>query len=130
MTIFGTAGDAFRRAPFFHVGNEPLGRAANVVRIHRVRADTGELRAAHRVRRSALRDGDDSSDCPSAQPARSKRERFVETVVQLIPGAGPNEFGDNLLVESRRSTAKQRANILRSRGDESLITNGALDQSI
>ena len=110
MASFGLPGEPFRREPFVQIGHQALRGAADVVEIHRVRADAGELRAAERLRRvprSAC--GHDLADGPPAQAAGAEGERLEKAVVQLVPRAGIDEFRYDPRVKVRgRAVAARR----------------------
>src|SRR5947207_5362155 len=77
--------DLLLRPPFPQIGHEPLGRAADVVEIHRVRSHTGKFRRLIVARFAALSFGNNLANRPSAEAAGTESERAKEAVVQFRP---------------------------------------------
>ena len=82
------------RKPFPQVGHESLRRAADVVKIHRVRAGTRELRPAERIRRPAFRRGNNFSNRSSSQTTGAESERAKKPVIEFSPFPSRHELAD------------------------------------
>src|SRR5205085_1494355 len=107
--------DLLPLAPLEQISDEPLGRAAHVVKIHRVRPDAGKFRRFTIARAAPFRFRHDLADRASAQPTGPEREGAEEAIVQLHPFLAIKKFADNGAVEWRFRTANQSDNI-RDRG--------------
>src|SRR5207244_7072054 len=71
----------FASVPIVQKSNKSPRRAADVEKIHRVRADAGELGSLVFARISALRSRNDFADRAPAKPASPERKRLVESIV-------------------------------------------------
>ena len=82
-----------------HIMHEPLGGAADVVGVHRVRAHAGELGTAERLGLALLGFRNDGADRFAPQAAGAEGEGAEEAVVQLGPVPGGGEFLDRGAVD-------------------------------
>jgi len=96
---FGARLDFVFRVPIFHVGNESLGGAIHIRKIHRVGADAWKLRPVVRPSVAALGVSHDFSDRAAPQSAGPELKRFVKSIVQLIPISAGDEFIDDARVK-------------------------------
>src|ERR1051325_6847944 len=97
----GPACDFFSSTPRVEVSHESLGRAADVVEIHRVGSDTGKFRRLVLARVASFCLGDDFANRAAAQTTGPKSKGAEEAVVEFRPFIGAREFRNGGEIKGR-----------------------------
>src|SRR5262245_52466242 len=95
------------------ISNESSRCTTDIEKVHRICADAWKFGAFAFVCVPVFRSSDNFAYGAPPNTAGSKCERPVETVVQLGPLTGVDQFVDGFEIKIRRSSGQQRTNVLR-----------------
>ena len=112
--------------PLFQVTHQSLRRAADVVVVHRVGADAGELRAVQRLPLARFGLRHDLADGAPTQSTRAEGQRAEKAVVEFVPVLAVDQLGDTVLVDRAGAAAEQGGDILGAVGQELARLRGGL----
>src|SRR6266487_1204754 len=107
----GLRRDLLPPIPIAQINNESSRGTVDVKKVHRIRADAGELWSLVFTRVPAFCSCNDFPNRAAAQTASPKRKRLIETIVQLWPFTAISQLVDGLEIEIRRCPGQKAANI-------------------